>query len=155
VIVHELVVTDFAPSDYPELGLRIVCSTGTYVRTLADDIAAALGGRAHLSALRRVRNGSLHVASARSIEQLAALADSGSMESALLTPAAALADLPAIEVDADLVAAIANGRRLERDMVDIAPGFAGIVRVLDPTGELLAVSRVDSGRVVPEVVVPQ
>jgi tRNA pseudouridine55 synthase len=155
VTIHELEVSDFAPSDYPELGLRIVCSTGTYVRTLADDIAAALGGRAHLSALRRIRNGSLHVAAARSLEQLSVAADSGEIESVVLAPTLALSDLPAIEVGSDLVAAIANGRRLERDMVDIAPGFAGMVRVVDPAGRLLAVSRVEAGRVVPEVVVPQ
>jgi len=155
VTIHELEVTDFAPSDYPEMSLRIVCSTGTYVRTLADDIAAALGGRAHLSGLRRIRNGSLNVAAAHSIEKLGGLADSGSVESALIAPADALADLPAITVGADLVTAISNGRRLERDMVDIAPGFAGIVRVVDPDGKLLAVSQVEAGRVVPEVVVPR
>ena len=61
VTIHELEITEFAPSEYPEVSFRVVCSTGTYVRTLADDIAQALGGRAHLSALRRIRNGSLRV----------------------------------------------------------------------------------------------
>ena len=155
VTIHELDITDFAPSDYPEVELRIVCSTGTYVRTLADDIAAALGGRAHLTALRRICNGSLHVDAAHTIEQLEDMAANGSIESALLAPAAALTDLPALRVGADLVTAIANGRRLEHDMVDIAPGLAGLVRVVDPDGRLLAISKVESGRVIPEVVVPR
>ena len=51
--IYQLELIDFAPSDYPEVTFRVVCSTGTYVRVLADDIARALGGRAHLSALRR------------------------------------------------------------------------------------------------------
>ncbi len=46
VTIHELDLVDFAPSDYPELWFRVKCSTGTYVRTLVDDIARALGGRA-------------------------------------------------------------------------------------------------------------
>ncbi|MEA2002462.1 MAG: tRNA pseudouridine(55) synthase TruB, partial [Actinomycetota bacterium] len=64
VEIYRLELTDFAPSSYPEVTFRTVCSTGTYVRTLADDLARSLGGRAHLSALRRIRNGSLLVTDA-------------------------------------------------------------------------------------------
>jgi len=153
VTIHELEITEFAPSDYPEVGLRIVCSSGTYIRTLADDIAAALGGRAHLGALRRTRNGSLHVAAAASIDRLTELADRGELELAVVTPADALGDLPSISVGEELAVAVGNGRRIEQGMLDIAPGNEGLVRVLDPHGALLAVSTVERGRVTPEVVV--
>ena len=57
VEVHAFDLVDFAPSDYPEATFRIRCGSGTYVRTLADDLARSLGGRAHLTALRRLRSG--------------------------------------------------------------------------------------------------
>lgn len=155
VTIYELELTDFAPSDYPEVSLRVVCSTGTYIRTLADDVAAALGGRAHLCRLRRVRNGSLDVAAAATVEILAAAAADEGLAQRVIPPADALGDLPAVSVGADLVSAVGNGQRLDDDLIDIAPGLSGLVRVLAPTGELLAVSSVVGGRVVPEVVVPQ
>ncbi len=155
VTIDELELTDFAPSDYPEVSFRVVCGTGTYVRTLADDVAAALGGRAHLSSLRRVRTGSLDVAAAAPMETLAAAADENVLADRVISPAAALVDIPGVTVGADLVAAVGHGRRLDDALIDIAPGINGLVRVLDPAGNLLAVSNVVGGRVVPDVVVPQ
>ncbi|MCP3977087.1 MAG: tRNA pseudouridine(55) synthase TruB [bacterium] len=155
ITIHELELTDFAPSDYPEASFRVVCSTGTYIRTLADDIAAALGGRAHLVSLRRVRNGSLNVSDATTMEELTAAAEAEALGTHVVPAARALSDLPAVTVAAELVAAIGNGRRFESEMLDIAPGLSGLVRVLDPAGELLAVSSVTDGRVAPEVVLPR
>lgn len=155
VTIHELELTDFAPSDYPEVSLRVVCSTGTYIRTLADDMAQALGGRAHLSMLRRTSNGSLTVAAAATIEELQAAADSGLLAERVIDPSAALSDLPEISVGAEQASGISNGRRYESAVLDIAPGVSGLVRVTGPDGSLLAISQVDQGRVVPEVVVPQ
>lgn len=155
VTIHELELTEFAPSDYPEVGLRVVCSTGTYIRTLGDDIAAALGGRAHLTALRRLRNGSLDVEDASSIDELAAAADEGRLAERILSAAEALEDMPAITVSAEHAIDVGNGRRMEGSLLDIAPGLSGLVRVLSPAGELLAVSNVADGRVLPEVVVPR
>lgn len=155
VTIHELELTEFAPSDYPEVSLRVVCSTGTYIRTLGDDIAQALGGRAHLISLRRTGNGSLVVEAAATIEQLQAAADEERLAGLVLSPADALSDLPRIVVSADQASGVSNGRRYEASVLDIAPGVEGLVRVVGPDGTLLAVSNVEKGRVVPEVVVPQ
>lgn len=155
VTIYELELTEFAPSDYPEVSLRVVCSTGTYIRTLADDVAAALGGRAHLGALRRVRNGSLDIAGAATMEALEAAADQDVLADRIIAPAEALGDLPAVCVGSELVAAVGHGRRLDDTLIDIAPGVTGLVRVVDADGGLLAVSTVLDGRVVPEVVIPQ
>ena len=94
VEVHAFDLVDFAPSDYPEATFRIRCSSGTYVRTLADDLARSLGGRAHLIALRRLRSGSLRVEQAHTLEALEAAAAEGRAAEALLDPAEGLADLP-------------------------------------------------------------
>ena len=94
VTIHRLELVDLAPSDYPEVTFRTVCSTGTYVRTLADDLARTLGGRAHLTALRRVRIGALDVSDAVSIDEAVNAVEANGIERVLLTPAVALADLP-------------------------------------------------------------
>jgi tRNA pseudouridine55 synthase len=79
VTIYRLTITDLAPSDYPEVSFDVVCSTGTYVRTLADDIAGALGGHAHLTRLRRIRNGSLRVDAAATIDEVEAAVENGTI----------------------------------------------------------------------------
>lgn len=56
----------------PYLHFKVVCSTGTYIRSLANDVGAALGCGGYLSALRRTRIGNYHVADALTIDQLEA-----------------------------------------------------------------------------------
>lgn len=59
-------ITAFA---LPQVHFRVVCSTGTYIRSLAHDLGKALGCGAYLSALQRTRIGSFSVADARSVEE--------------------------------------------------------------------------------------
>ena len=54
----------------PELDFRVLCTKGTYVRTLAHDLGQRLGCGAHLKALRRISSGTLYVARAVTLEQL-------------------------------------------------------------------------------------
>lgn len=53
--------TDFLDYSYPFLNVRINCSKGTYVRSIAYDLGQILGCEAHLSALRRIRSGNFHL----------------------------------------------------------------------------------------------
>ncbi|MDJ0959202.1 MAG: tRNA pseudouridine(55) synthase TruB [Acidimicrobiia bacterium] len=146
VTIHSFDLLDFAPSDYPEAQVRVVASKGTYVRTLGDDLARALGGRAHLTALRRVRNGSLDVSDAVTIEQLQGAEDAGGL---LIDPGAALGALPAVEVDETTAQAVRNGVPLAAGLVG---DVSGLVRVLDESARLLAVYRAEDRRARPEVV---
>ncbi len=149
VEISSLELLDFAPCDYPEVSFRVVCSKGTYVRTLADDMARALGGRAHLTSLRRLRNGSLRVDDAHSVGEVAA-AGPGWRDLAL--PAVAgLPDLPQVTVGDDTAVAIRNGVVFPAAaLVDGMPD--GPVGLVDGTGALLAVYRVGAGRAKAEVV---
>jgi tRNA pseudouridine55 synthase len=154
VDIYSLVFTDLAPSDYPEVSFDVVCSTGTYVRTLADDLARALGGRAHLTKLRRVRNGSLGVADAVSVGQIAAARDDGTITSLVIDPATALADIPGIEVDSSYIPGIRNGVAMPTATI-VGDGDApaqGLIRLLDD-GALLGIYRVDGLSLKPEVVI--
>lgn len=153
VAVHSLELLDLAPSDYPEVTFRVTCGTGTYVRTLADDLAAALGGRAHLSALRRTANGSLHVDSASTIEDLVAAAEPGEPHPAMLDPGAGLPDVQSAVLDDELSQAVRNGVAFGRSLLasDIQDGP---VRLFDPRRRLLAVYRAEGSRMTAEVVLP-
>ena len=58
-------VEAFTPGEYPTATVRVECGSGTYIRSLAADLGAALGGCAHLAGLRRLRVGSFGLAEAR------------------------------------------------------------------------------------------
>lgn len=152
VEVYSLDLVDFAPSDYPEVTLRVRCSVGTYVRTLADDLARAMGGRAHLSSLRRLSAGSLRVEEAHTPAEVEAAAAGRLAEAWLLEPAAALRDLPAVRVDAATAEAVAHGAVFPAPLLGVDPAVPGPHRVLDGAGRLLAVYRVEGRAARPEVV---
>lgn len=147
VTIHELEVLSVGAPPYPEVEFRVVCGKGTYVRSLADDMARALGGVAHLTALRRTRIGSLRASQGVTIE------DMDNWKAYLLSPAEAMADLPAVSVDAGTAAGVRNGVGFVAG--PILDGPAGQpYAVLDPEGELIAVYRRDDDMARPEVVLP-
>lgn len=147
VHVYSLDMEGFSAGSFPEVRFRVVGGSGLYVRVLADDLARSLGGRAHLTSLRRVASGSLRVEEAWTIEDLERLGGEGRLAAALLEPSAALSHLPSVRVDGDTAFGVRNGRRLP------APPAEGHVRVTHD-GRLLAVYRVDGDRMVPDVVLP-
>jgi tRNA pseudouridine55 synthase len=65
ITIKEFEITDFR---LPVLSFRVVCTTGTYIRSLANDLGAALGCGGHLSSLRRTRIGEYRVDQAMSID---------------------------------------------------------------------------------------
>jgi len=142
VTVHSFVVT---PTPEPAVWqMAVTCSSGTYVRVLAADLGSAVGVPAHLRQLRRVAVGSLGEDRARSLEAVEA-----DPAAAVVAPAVALADDPAVTVDAEAAQAVTHGRPLPGgDALGEGPW-----RVLDPDGSLIAVyERGPSGGLVAAVV---
>ena len=147
VHVERFVVDPLTGPGEPPLRLRasVTCSSGTYVRVLAADLGAALGGGAHLDNLRRTAVGPFTLAEAVPLDDL----DPAS----LLDPADALRWLPSVTVGEEIASWVAHGRVLPLDAV--SPGEPSPLRwrVLGPDGRLLAVYRPhDDGRARPEVV---
>jgi tRNA pseudouridine55 synthase len=93
-----------------ELVIDVRCSKGTYIRTLAEDIGAALGCGAHLAALRRTGSGALSVDQSISIEQLQALSEP-ERDTRLLHPDVLVADLPEVRLAADEAGRFLTGLR--------------------------------------------
>lgn len=95
VCIHELTLLEFAAD---RCRLRVNCSKGTYIRTLAEDIGAALGCGAHLTALRRTAVGSLRVESALTLDALGELPEN-ERAGCLQAPDALLQSMPAQQLD--------------------------------------------------------
>ena len=110
------------------LELRVRCSKGTYVRTLAEDIGAALGIGAHLAALRRTAAGRLLVNDATSLEALEGMGDA-ERESRLLPLEALLDCQPRLECGAEAEARLRMGQA-----IDVPGAPAGQCVVYGPAG---------------------
>jgi len=121
----------------------VECSSGTYIRSLAADVGTALGGGAHLRALRRTAIGPFSLADAVPLDEVG--------PAAVLPPSAAVRHYPAVRVGPDVAAAVATGKVLAD--ADLGIGGDGPWAVLDDAGGLLAVyERHSDGRVKPAVV---
>jgi tRNA pseudouridine55 synthase len=106
--VHELELLAFDGSD---LELRVLCSKGTYVRTLVEDIGRALDCGAHLAALRRIAAGGFRIEQAVTLEQLQA-ESADERDRRLLPLARLLAGLPRVELPAPLATRFLQGQAL-------------------------------------------
>ena len=127
--------------------LSVTCSSGTYIRTLAQDIGAALGGGAHLVSLRRTSVGPYTLADAVALEQVA--------PERALPVADAVRHLPRLTVDAARAADVAVGKVLDREALGIGADASGEWAVFDETGSLLAVYEPFRGTTVkPSLVIP-
>lgn len=149
VAIHSLDILEVTPGMYPQVSFRVTCGSGTYIRVLADDMARALGGRAHLSALRRTTIGPHRVEDAHTIPTLEDAAAARTVEAVVLAPAQGLSHLPEVVVDAATALAVHNGATFAAGPLAAAQGWC---RVLDHDGGLLGVYRGDGRRASAEVV---
>lgn len=142
VFIHDLRMTRLEGT---EMDFVVRCSKGTYVRTLAEDIGAALGCGGHLIALRRTGIAGFDLAAAYTLAQLEAL-DDRARDALLLPLDCMLRDLPSLELDAVELQRMAQGQRLGKQL-DIPDGkvrlysagrFVGVGELL---GTRLAPSR--------------
>jgi tRNA pseudouridine55 synthase len=121
-----------APGIYP---IDVSCSAGTYIRSLAADLGAALGGGAHLRALRRLSVGNFGIDEAVPLDELG--------PERLLPPAEAMRGRLRVVVDDETAALVRTGRVLEAAALGLDHRSVGPDRepcaVLDGAGALLAV----------------
>ncbi len=135
VTIHELQLLECAGDSAK---VRVHCSTGTYIRSLAHDLGVALGCGAHLSALRRTRAGMFTLADARTLEQLA---DPAVLAAALVPANSLLPEFPAERVDAVTAGFIRQGRDFRVNPFRVQQG-APYVRAVDDAGALVAIGEI-------------
>lgn len=139
-----------------DIKVRVVCSAGTYIRTLAEDLGKHLGVGAHLVELRRTRAGTFRIEEAITLEQLAELSESKLAESKVIPPDMILSHLPAIDLTADEVTRTIHGIDLSADDYVVLNWEDGApVRMRSPDNQLIAVGTYDETQnaVHPKVVI--
>lgn len=127
----------------PILRAQVVCSGGTYIRTLADDLGRVLGCGAHLSGLRRVRVGRFDIG------QSVPLADA--TQHHLMALGDALLPMPMISLDPGQAASIREGRRIGIG----EPPETPFVALIEPSHGVFSVARVQGNFLQPECVIPK
>ena len=136
IAIRELELLEHAGE---RMRIRVVCSKGTYVRVLAEDLGAALGPGAHLAALRRTVAGRFRIDQAVTLEELERM-DVAARERLLLPVESLLQALPPVHLDEGTAGAFLNGR-----MVACNDGPQGRRRVYAGAGRLLGVGEVGPG----------
>ncbi len=111
VLIHELAVNGRAGN---EMEISVRCSKGTYVRTLAEDIGAALGCGAHLISLRRTAIAHFSLSDGHDLQRLAAMSDEERC-ACLLPLVSLMPDMPQLYLDATQIRRLAQGQRLGLD----------------------------------------
>lgn len=131
---------DIAATDNPLVYTATVsCSSGTYIRSLADDLGRALGGVAHLSSLQRTKVGRFDIKDAVALDDLAI--------DHLIGPEMLLDNAPIVPLPEELVHKVWNGQTLD---ISVGEGIVG----LTDQDKLIAVYRSKDGRLKPEKVAP-
>ena len=127
VTIHTIDIADLDnQGEHDAWTIDVRCSKGTYIRTLAEGIGAALGCGAHLSALRRTGSGALSLDAALTLDQLAAMSDA-ERDASLMDADALLADWPVVRLGSEDAGRFLSGLRRRTDLPD-APN----VRVYGP-----------------------
>ena len=122
-----------------DVGLKVSCSAGTYIRTLAEDIGRVVGVGAHLAELRRTAAGKFSIDSGRTIEQLADLADP---TTELIPMTDAVSHLAKFTVPDDRIGKTRNG--LSTRVFDTGFVDGDAIQMLSPNGELIAIGFFDA-----------
>src|SRR3990172_9145729 len=117
--VHHLEVLEWAP---PEVVVDVHCSSGTYVRSLANDIGNALGTGAYLVGLRRTKSGRFSLRDATPLRKLQESFTAGNWYQYLIPAAEALGEWPALELSPDEVEDVRHGHRVKA-AADAKPGI--------------------------------
>lgn len=133
--VYSLEILEWAP---PEVVVDVYCSSGTYVRSLANDMGKELGCGAHLIGLRRTKSGRFTLRDAIPLRRLKEAFDTASWYRYLIPAAEALADWPMIELSADQVELVRHGHRIVSNKSE-----KGWARGVSDQGDLVALLEYD------------
>jgi len=122
--------------DSPEAIIDVYCSSGTYVRSLANDLGEVLGCGGHLVGLRRTKSGEFALRDAIQLRKLEEAFENGDWYKYLIPAAEALSDWPSRELSFDEVDLVRHGHRVPVEEAPENPDHW--VRAISQQGELVA-----------------
>ncbi len=123
VLISQFELLLFEP---PVAEVRVLCSRGTYIRSLADDLGRLLGCGACLTTLRRSQSGPFRIETACTLEQLDDAVALGRVESCLVTIEQSLTHLQSSEVVAQELQALRHGVLPRLSVAGMQPGLIGL-----------------------------
>ncbi len=139
--------------DDPLISLMVRCSKGVYIRSLCADMGDALHGGAHLIGLQRTRSGSFSIDTAVTIEELARMAEAGTVNAVVTSIDDALAEFPVVELGTAETERVIHGNKVACVAADREFNHRrGLVRLHDSKSRLLALARHDGATISPELV---
>jgi tRNA pseudouridine55 synthase len=138
-ILHPTMDFELPISDF---GLKVLCSAGTYIRTLAEDIGKKLETGAHLVELRRSRAGKFNIERALTLEKLEEIATANKLDGVLTSTNEAVSHLPEVKLSNREINKITNGVKLNVELREITD--KQFVRMTDETENLIAVGVYDA-----------
>jgi tRNA pseudouridine55 synthase len=121
--------------------MRVRCSAGTYVRSIAHRLGILLGCGAHIESLVRTRSGPFRIEQALTLERLQELKDDGRLAEALIPASDLLPEFPAVFVDDVTVTQIRQGRDFSVSAFRVNAGSTH-VKAIGPDGRLVAIGRI-------------
>lgn len=130
-----------ADEDKHEYKISVACSSGTYIRTLIDDIGKKLGCGAVLTVLRRTRANGMSVENAVTVEQLEAAAANGKLDSLVISVEKALESYPSVQVTEAQAKRFSNGGELDLNRIK-CPKMLGYYRVYDHNEKFLGLGEI-------------
>ncbi len=157
VEIYSLEMRDFQAGARPTCTMEIVCSTGTYIRTIAHDVGQALGGGAVMSSLKRTDIGSganaFHINDANNLDELIALAKEKpeAVEHVVLPLSRAVSNWPTATLNDEALARIRHGQMLALDEVAFnrIPDGDEPIALLEACGDLAAVAQATEAGIKP------
>ncbi|GKS59963.1 tRNA pseudouridine synthase B [Nitrospira sp.] len=143
VTMHALTVVAMHGTD---IELHVHCSKGTYIRTLCADLGEALGCGGHLLSLRRTRVGPLTLDHALNLDEVERLWPVGALVDSIFSVDQVLSGAPAVLVDESVAGRVMHGVAVPLSAIGESAARAcrqaGLVRIKDPRGRLLAIGSV-------------
>ncbi len=142
VEIHRLELKSFAPGPNAGAVLEVECSTGTYIRTLAADIGAALRVGAAMATLRRTRSGTFTISECLTLEALQQRASEGILQSVIRSVSEALAHWPKLDLDEREHARILYGQSISARTDEVQGMREGdLAALVVKSGEAVAIAR--------------
>ncbi len=124
-----------------DVGIKVKCSAGTYIRTLAHDLGAKLGYGAHLVALRRTAIGNLSIINAKTLEQINEIYQNDKVFLPIITPNELVGDLPVVNLADEQVIQVRNGQTQYDPLVKTLE-LGSWVKLLDADRNLVSMAQV-------------
>lgn len=149
VSVYELTLLEVTG---PRAWLRVRCSAGTYIRSMAHKLGIWLGCGAHIEALVRTQSGPFQLEQAFTLERLQKMKDEGRLDEALVAMCDLLPEFPGVLVDDATANSIRQGRDFHVSPFRVNTG-SPLVKAIGPDGRLVAIGRIALPHVYHPVVV--